>query len=655
MDWDEQILLWNQAAVKIMDIRHRLLTGGEAVHAYKLPTTAFLLAAQGQACVKIDGKAHMMRRFHVLHSGKDGTLEIVPTADKFAYYLVFYKALFPFPLGPTLSRLAEQSGPFHASYHVVPQNPFFLYDSMRRMERLWRKEKGLDHLQVKALFYGFVHELLRQMPEKEAKGGSPDLVTQILRYIDEHYEESIAMEDLAELLDCSISYMSRVFKAQVGTSPIDYLIQIRMDRARERLASTEWSIQKIAQSVGYADVYYFSRLFKKQSGLSPIQFRKRAEIQREVQHIPSARSTLSIVSESPFLYSIDENENHYYEEGDTEKAMYRDKKTSLAAVMLLCLTLLLSACQTGGNQGSPANQPSAAQSPSTHAGTKDSNKADGTRVYKHLRGETAIPKQPKRIVTAFHVGQPMALGVKPLGSSTYILQNPAIDTKGMEDLGVPLNLEKITSLDPDLIILIDAYVESGGGYDAFSKIAPTIVIEPYYDPVKDIALMGDILGKEEEAKRWTEEFEKKIVAAKKQVNEAIPANETFTIVSFFEKSPRVYRDQNMGGNILYKYLGLKPQQKVLSDLINSGQKPPYSEVSAEVLSEFIGDNLFVAVNDGNRAAFESFKKTGIWNNLGAVKNGKVYTIDYDLFLQSDPIAVTKQVDLLTNILTGKNK
>ncbi|MCQ6561798.1 ABC transporter substrate-binding protein [Paenibacillus mendelii] len=339
--------------------------------------------------------------------------------------------------------------------------------------------------------------------------------------------------------------------------------------------------------------------------------------------------------------------------------MYRSSKPSLTAVMLVCVALLISACQAGGNTTNNANDrssysaPSAVQNETSPVG--NGNETAATRVFKHLYGETAIPKQPKRIVTAFHLGQLMALGVRPLGSSTYILQNPVLDTEGMEDLGVPLNLEKISSLEPDLIILVDAYVEMSGGYDVFSKIAPTIVIEPYYDPVKDIAQMGDILGKEDEAKRWIEEFEKKIAAAKQQVHDAIDVNETFTIVSFYEKSPRVYRDENMGGNILYKYLGLKPQQKVLSDLINSGQKPPYAEVSSEVVSDFVGDNLFMAVNEENKAAFESFKSTGIWSNMKAVKNNKVYTIDYDLFLQSDPIAVTKQVEILTKILIDKNE
>lgn len=650
MNWNEQILLWNQAAVRVMDIRHRVLTGGEKVDAYVLPASVFLFASRGKACVNLAGEPpHMMCCYHVLHGGKGSQLEIVPAAEGFSYYLIYYKGLFPFPLGHTLQQLAEDVQPFQTTYHMVPKEPFSLYDSIRRMDGLWRQGKGPDPLEVKSLFYKFVHEVLRQQSASGEDNNSPDLAASIINYFHEHYAEPIALEDLAKLLNCSVSYMSRVFKLQVGTSPNDYLIQVRMAQAKDRLVSSEWSLQKIALSVGYSDVYYFSRLFKKQTGLSPVQFRKKA-----VQHNPSKSSTFSIVQDSFSPYT--ENENHYYEKGEIEAAMYRGEKTPVAVVMLLCLTLLLSACQAGGNQVNPTNNPSSSQSPATQTGadSPDGNKAE-TRTFKHLHGETVIPKQPKRIVTAFHLGQLMALGVKPLGSSTYILQNPVLDTKGMEDLGVPLNLEKITQLEPDLIILIDAYVEMSGGYEAFSKIAPTIVIEPYYDPVKDIALMGDILGKEEEAAAWTEAFKKKVAEAKRQVNEVIAPDETFTIMSFFEKSPRVYRDENMGGNILYKYLGLKPQQKVLSDLINSGQKPPYSEVSAEVVPEFAGDNLFVAVNEGNKAAFESFKSTGLWSNLAAVKNNKVHTIDYDLFLQSDPIAVTKQIEILTNMLTEKSK
>ncbi|MFC4305401.1 AraC family transcriptional regulator [Cohnella boryungensis] len=661
MNWNEHILLWNQAAVRVLDIRHQMRVSEEGRHAFLLPSSAFLFATQGSACVWLDGEPNRLRRYHLLHGGKGTSVEIVTAAEPFAYYLIFYKAMLPFPVSSSLRQLAEELGPFRTIYHAAPPEPFSLYEKVRRMELLWRQGKTLDQFRVKSLFYEFVHELLRQLSVNEAAEGTPDMVMSAMRYIDEHYPESIGIQDLADMLACSVSYIARIFKAQVGTSPIDYLIHVRIEQAKQRLASSESSLQSIALSVGYSDVYYFSRLFKKQTGVSPAQFRKKILKEQQVQHNPLSSSTFSIVPKNRFLYSDIDNENQYHQKGEVQLDMLRNTRPSMAAAMLLCLTLLISACQTGGSQAnnlnngaSPASQATTTQSAQPENGTASPEGEKQTapmRTFKHLHGETEIPEQPQRIVTAFHVGQLLALGVRPLGSSTYILQNPALDTTGMEDLGVPLSLEKITELEPDLIILIEAYVEMSGGYEAFSKIAPTIVIEPYYDPIKDIALMGDILGKQAEAENWIKEFEEKIAVSKQKVNEVLSPDESFTIMSVFEKSPRIYRDQNMGGNIIYKYLGLKPNEKVLSDLINNKeQAPPYKEVSAEVIPEFVGDRLIVATNEETKAAFESFQGTGLWANLAPVKNNKVEIIDYDLFLQNDPIAVTKQLELLTELL-----
>jgi len=665
MNWNKYILLWNQAAVRVVDIRYHVLGRGPELdyHSYLLPSSAFIFPSRGSASVRLDGEPYTICRYHVLHVGKGSSLEITTKTEEFAYYLILYKALLPFPVNPALQRLGEERGPFRELYHVIPQEPLPLYEKIQRMAQLWQQEQALDHLRVKSLFYEFVHELLRQLSVNDSAGNNPDPVTQTIRYIHAHYEEAITLEDLAERLGCSVSYMSRIFKAQVGTSPNDYLIQVRMEQAKRWLTSSDIGLYDIALSVGYSDVYYFSRLFKKQAGVSPVQFRNKMRKMQGLQHNPWPGSKLSIVPENPFLY-ID-NENQYYEKGEVQYTMFRNTKPSLAAVMLLCLTLLISACGGGnvvndasnaGSQNAVNTQTQQVSSNQKTDPAKDGKQSSGTRTFKHLYGETEIPTHPQRILTAFHVGQPMALGVRPLGSSTYILQNPALNTEGMEDLGVPLNLEKMNELEPDLIILVDAYVEMSGGYEAFTKIGPTIVIEPYYDPVKDILLMGDILGKEAEAQRWVAEFEDKVAAAKAQVTEVVDPNQTFTIISVFEKSIRIYRDQNMSGNILYKYLGLKPHEKVLNEVINNKESTaPYIEVSAEVVSDFIGDNLLVATNESNKEAFEQLKNTGIWANLAPVKNNKVYMLDYDLFLQSDPIAVTDQLKLITEQLIDRNK
>ena len=88
-------------------------------------------------------------------------------------------------------------------------------------------------------------------------------------------------------------------------------------------------------------------------------------------------------------------------------------------------------------------------------------------------GEIEIPKDPKRIVATQYLGHLLTLGVKPVGAGTASLnQYFAGSTDGIEDIGDDqAALEKIVSLDPDLIIR-----PSDKNYEQFAKIAPTIVI-----------------------------------------------------------------------------------------------------------------------------------------------------------------------------------
>ena len=64
--------------------------------------------------------------------------------------------------------------------------------------------------------------------------------------------------------------MSKIFKAETGDTPIRYLINIRLEKAKELLENGwEGSIQEVAMEVGYDDAYHFSKLFKKRYGVSP--------------------------------------------------------------------------------------------------------------------------------------------------------------------------------------------------------------------------------------------------------------------------------------------------------------------------------------------------------------------------------------------------
>lgn len=100
-------------------------------------------------------------------------------------------------------------------------------------------------------------------------------VKRIINYLNENYEHKISLDQIAHNMYLSPVYISKIFKEETGESPINYLIKIRLEKAKEILTSyNSGSIKSIANEVGYDDVYHFSKLFKKYYGISPQNYRK---------------------------------------------------------------------------------------------------------------------------------------------------------------------------------------------------------------------------------------------------------------------------------------------------------------------------------------------------------------------------------------------
>lgn len=102
------------------------------------------------------------------------------------------------------------------------------------------------------------------------------VVEQILNYFEDHYNEKISLDQIAENMYLSPFYISKIFKSETGDTPIRHLINIRLEKAKELLAGgSPDSVQEVAAMVGYDDAYHFSKLFKKRFGITPSQARKR--------------------------------------------------------------------------------------------------------------------------------------------------------------------------------------------------------------------------------------------------------------------------------------------------------------------------------------------------------------------------------------------
>ena len=100
------------------------------------------------------------------------------------------------------------------------------------------------------------------------------LISDCIQYLRENYSQKITIEELSNNFFLSKSYLSSLFRQATGSSVVEYLQHIRIDKACELLTGTDLSITEISALVGYTDYRFFNKSFKKITGCTAQQYRK---------------------------------------------------------------------------------------------------------------------------------------------------------------------------------------------------------------------------------------------------------------------------------------------------------------------------------------------------------------------------------------------
>jgi hypothetical protein len=120
-----------------------------------------------------------------------------------------------------------------------------------------------------------------RLREERSKGRNQSVIRTALQYMEENFtDDSLTLNRVAGVANVSANHFSALFSQEMGQTFIEYLTQLRMNRAKEQLRCTDMRSGEIALEVGYKDPHYFSFLFKKTQGCTPSKYRNQTRSQK---------------------------------------------------------------------------------------------------------------------------------------------------------------------------------------------------------------------------------------------------------------------------------------------------------------------------------------------------------------------------------------
>ncbi|MDD3795181.1 MAG: response regulator [Lachnospiraceae bacterium] len=115
-------------------------------------------------------------------------------------------------------------------------------------------------------------QILMELVKKRQDDVSKNIIDKVTNYVKQHYQEEISLDLLAEKYYLNSSYLCRLFKRNTGVGLTDYMIELRMEKAKELLLLGKYKIYEVSQMVGYRSDKYFFRVFKQYTGQAPTEF-----------------------------------------------------------------------------------------------------------------------------------------------------------------------------------------------------------------------------------------------------------------------------------------------------------------------------------------------------------------------------------------------
>lgn len=169
-----------------------------------------------------------------------------------------------------LSDESEYHPPFRIKFDEGDSIKTYFQDA----EKTWNRNSPDKQASLKSIFY----KICAQMIKKRELYLNPDGYSKIadsVTYLHSHYlENEFKVSTLSEMSGISSRYYEHLFYKRFGQTPKEYVLYLKIERAKELLLNEKNLVKNVAEQLGYADIYHFGKIFKQKTGYTPSEYKK---------------------------------------------------------------------------------------------------------------------------------------------------------------------------------------------------------------------------------------------------------------------------------------------------------------------------------------------------------------------------------------------
>ena len=159
-------------------------------------------------------------------------------------------------------------------FSVTPQNSN-LSNLFSSAEYIWKTRKACYELESMSIIYKILSQIKYQVNSKYYQSEKKVKIQTVVDYFHSNFNDpELRVEKIAEKNGFNPRYFYKLFHEVYGVSPKQYITTIRMEKARELLLSSRYSVSQISHMTGYFDIFHFSKLFKQVYGITPTEYKR---------------------------------------------------------------------------------------------------------------------------------------------------------------------------------------------------------------------------------------------------------------------------------------------------------------------------------------------------------------------------------------------